>query len=316
MKIIYPNGPVIEIDPSKLPNGSRVVVRTGQKEQFSIKLTDVTSISIEDAAKEAWPVLPKGTPGSSVGGEVPSEAEAVDLALPSGTLWAPWNVGADKPESIGAYFAWGETTSGKKKWFWDTYKYVNKEGDDPVYWDSEINKYQVEDLCDGCCWYSHTSEDGDKRAFFIGDGKGTLEQEDDAAAANWGGRWRMPTAKQFKELVDENNCKWQWTMDGGRAGLTITSIRNGSTLFLPAAGWNLHRVFHSFGFGREPSRRESEDDLEGVGKFCSYWTSQVYSGQSTFALYLTFSDYKESKPHFENVVRCGGLSVRAVICKS
>ena len=34
----------------------------------------------------------------------------VDLGLPSGTLWAICNVGADKPEDYGDYFAWGETT--------------------------------------------------------------------------------------------------------------------------------------------------------------------------------------------------------------
>lgn len=37
------------------------------------------------------------------------EHEYVDLGLPSGTLWATCNVGADKPESYGSYFAWGET---------------------------------------------------------------------------------------------------------------------------------------------------------------------------------------------------------------
>ena len=33
----------------------------------------------------------------------------VDLGLPSGTLWATCNLGADTPEDYGDYFAWGET---------------------------------------------------------------------------------------------------------------------------------------------------------------------------------------------------------------
>ena len=33
----------------------------------------------------------------------------VDLGLPSGTLWATCNVGANSPEEYGDYFAWGET---------------------------------------------------------------------------------------------------------------------------------------------------------------------------------------------------------------
>ena len=37
-----------------------------------------------------------------------SEGIAVDLGLPSGTLWADRNIGADSPEGYGDYFAWGE----------------------------------------------------------------------------------------------------------------------------------------------------------------------------------------------------------------
>ena len=36
-----------------------------------------------------------------------NEPEKVDLGLPSGTLWASFNLGAWEPEEIGAYFAWG-----------------------------------------------------------------------------------------------------------------------------------------------------------------------------------------------------------------
>ena len=32
----------------------------------------------------------------------------VDLALPSGTLWACCNIGATNPLQHGSYFAWGE----------------------------------------------------------------------------------------------------------------------------------------------------------------------------------------------------------------
>ena len=33
----------------------------------------------------------------------------IDLGLPSGTMWASCNVGADNPEDYGSFFAWGET---------------------------------------------------------------------------------------------------------------------------------------------------------------------------------------------------------------
>lgn len=36
--------------------------------------------------------------------------QLIDLGLPSGTLWADRNIGADKPEEYGDYFRFGETT--------------------------------------------------------------------------------------------------------------------------------------------------------------------------------------------------------------
>lgn len=48
--------------------------------------------------------------------------EWVDLGLPSGTLWATCNVGANSPEEYGDYFAWGETTP-KSSYDWSTCKY-------------------------------------------------------------------------------------------------------------------------------------------------------------------------------------------------
>ena len=51
----------------------------------------------------------------------PDNHEYVDLGLPSGTLWATCNVGADSPEDYGDYFAWGETES-KEVYNWSTYK--------------------------------------------------------------------------------------------------------------------------------------------------------------------------------------------------
>ena len=58
----------------------------------------------------------KKDPAGSLNGH-----EYVDLGLPSGTLWATCNVGADIPEKYGDYFAWGETQS-KDNYGWDSYQ--------------------------------------------------------------------------------------------------------------------------------------------------------------------------------------------------
>ena len=121
--------------------------------------------------------------------------EAVDLGLPSGKLWGTMNVGAEKAEAFGGYVAWGETEP--KETFSDTtYKHMTKTEKGGY----SFNKYQIEDNNLYGIWYTKD---------FVGDGKKTLEDVDDAAVANWGGKWRMPTVEQIQELVD--GCYWLWT---------------------------------------------------------------------------------------------------------
>lgn len=57
----------------------------------------------------------------------------------------------------------------------------------------------------------------------------------DAATANWGGDWRLPTKKEFEELRE--HCTWEWTTQNGHNGYKVTSKKNGQSIFLPAAGW-------------------------------------------------------------------------------
>ncbi len=52
----------------------------------------------------------------------------------------------------------------------------------------------------------------------------------DAARANWGGTWRIPTSEEWQELID--NCTWEGTMQGRRKGCKITGP-NGNHIFLP-----------------------------------------------------------------------------------
>ena len=52
--------------------------------------------------------------------------EYVDLELPSGTLWATCNVGADEEYDSGDYFAWGETYT-KTVYGSATYKFNNSQ---------------------------------------------------------------------------------------------------------------------------------------------------------------------------------------------
>ena len=132
----------------------------------------------------------------------------VDLGLPSGTLWATCNVGANSPEEYGDYFAWGETKP-KSYYGWGTYKYSN----------GTMTKYCT------------SSEYG------AVDNKTELEPSDDAATVNWGVDWQMPSLEQFEELINSSYTTTTLTTMNGKYGRKITSKSNGNSIFLPVAGY-------------------------------------------------------------------------------
>ena len=140
--------------------------------------------------------------------------EYVDLGLPSGLLWATCNIGANAPEEYGDYFAWGETTP-KSVYDWDNYQF----------WDgNNLTKYNESD------------------------GLTTLLPEDDAAVANWGNGWRIPTLAEWQELIV--NTTGIRTQLNGESGYLFTAS-NGNTLFIPAAGdlWDPSGENYDAGWG-------------------------------------------------------------------
>ena len=139
---------------------------------------------------------------------------AVDLGLPSGTLWADRNVGAYSPEDYGDYFAWGETST---KSIYDGRNYK---------WRQDSSKY------------------GNSR-FGSAFNKNTLDLADDAAYVNMGAQWRMPTYKELNEL--RSKCTWTWTTIKGTKGYKVTGP-NGNSIFLPAAGYRSDRTLNCAGF--------------------------------------------------------------------
>ncbi len=203
--------------------------------------------------------------------------EYVDLGLPSGTLWATCNVGASKPEEYGDYFAWGETTT-KESYYWDTYKWCNYDAtEDHV----AFTKYWVD--------YSSTSHSGTV------DNKTVLAPEDDAAHVNWGGDWRMPTLAEMQELLDSDNCTWEWTTQNGVYGRKVTSVSNGNSIFLPAAGYRTDlALFYD-------------------GSYGDFWSSSLNTGYPLDAYTVLFNSDDYDWYYYGD--RCLGLSVRAVCSK-
>lgn len=131
----------------------------------------------------------------------------IDLGLPSGTKWACCNVGAEKPEDCGGYYAWGEI-----------------EEKDYYYWSNYIH-------CDGS-W---------EKCYYLGeDIAGTMY---DVAQVKWGESWAMPSSEQQNELL--KNSISQWTTINGVDGQIFTGP-SGKTIFLPSAGIRWNDVTNSF----------------------------------------------------------------------
>lgn len=158
--------------------------------------------------------------------------EWVDLGL--SVKWATCNVGANSPEEFGNYYAWGEIATK------DTFTNEN-------YICSRYKLYKC--------------------------GIDTLLcisglQDLDAATANWGGSWRIPTRQEWEELL--LLCDWEYSFK--RDGYVVKSKKNSNSIFLPTAGF-------------------SGDKWCRIG---FYWTSTLYGGvrdSSSYAIVLDDLDY-------------------------
>lgn len=173
------------------------------------------------------------------------------MGLPSGLQWASCNVGAERPSESGLYFSWGNTEG-------------HAEGSGYSFSQAAYNTTPAAGI----------TED--------------LSLNQDAARSNLGAPWRMPTADDFTELMD--NCTSVWTTLNGVPGRLFTSNVNGNTIFLPAAGYYN---------GTTLSGRESNG---------YYWTSKYAS--ETLARRFGF-DSSNVQP-IGSINRSFGFPVRAV----
>ena len=210
----------------------------------------------------------------------------VDLGLPSGTKWANCNVGAENPEDYGDYFAWGETSPHysagggtisptwldgyEDHYAWTNYRYCNSS-------DTTFTKY---------CNNEEHGYNGFTDTLTI------LQASDDAATANWGNVWRMPTTDELQEMID--NCELTWTTQNDVNGMLFTSRSNGNSVFLPATG--------TYGI-----------IFKDYGSACVYWSNSLLEdGTVDSANALWYYSTDGFALGIFNHYRYVGLPVRAV----
>lgn len=176
------------------------------------------------------------------------------LGLPSGTKWACCNVGASKPEDYGGYYAWGEIS---EKETYGGLTYIHLEGSSSPW--NEL-------------------------------GSDIAGTQYDAASANWGNSWVMPSFKQYYELMKQ--CTSEWISDNGVRGRKFTGP-NGTSIFLPAAGDRNNWGASDFG----PRGYYWSSTLNESGNACAWFF--YFDSNYSFADYGDFYIYN-------------GRSVRAV----
>ena len=221
-----------------------------------------TGVFFKAPTMNDWPVdsqhgIPEGWTVVNVTNNNP-----VDLGL--SVKWASCNVGASSPEEYGDYFAWGETEA-KESYSWGTYKWCNGYFNELTKYNSDSNYGVVDNIY-------------------------RLELSDDAARANWGGNWRMPTDEEWTEL--RTGCVWIWSTLNGINGYLVVSKSNANSIFLPAGGCC------GYGLG-----------LHDVGSLCIFWSATLCSDDTDGAWSVGLR-YDSILRGYD--FRCAGLSIRPV----
>ena len=199
--------------------------------------------------------------------------EYVDLGLPSGTLWATYNVGATSPYEKGQYFAWGETEP-REDFSWESYKFFEGYEADPNKGSWAVLENIGTDIC------------------------GT---EYDAARYQWGNGWRLPNEQERYELrmLCWNNGPSE---ENGVRGVRIYGP-NEHSIFLPVCGFGL------WNGEQDPFHNTDGAYWTGVeDPDYGYDGTPIDPSNYAKSLLIDLSGFTSSKSR-----KAGGLNIRAVV---
>ena len=198
--------------------------------------------------------------------------EYIDLGLPSCTMWATCNVGADKPEDEGLLFQFGRV---------DGYKYGDK---------NHKFRKNIQNLVDGSST-EYTPITTSSNTYDKGE---TLQPADDAANVNIGGAWKIPTKDQLEELL--NNTTHDVVTVNGVKGMLFTSTK---------PGYEAKQLFIPFMQGYWYN-----GNFIAAGSYADVWSSQVHPSNVNRAYSLRC--YSSGNANININYRSYAFSVRGV----
>ena len=224
--------------------------------------------------------------------------EYVDLGLSSGRKWAACNIGSCTHEGFGTFFAWAETEP-KSTYCWHSYKYAFN----PKYYsqnppnppaatipnsDDTLHHEPGSNGLPNLGFFKYNT----KYAYFAYEGgavtgpNGVVEGPDgvnsiyvptyddsnlpidDAAYVNWGEDWRIPTAQEWRDLLNETTKTRE--VVNGVGGVRFTGP-NGNSIFLPFAGvygGPMHSFY--FGCGNQPHGEYWSNEIDTIRPYQAY----------------------------------------------
>ena len=194
--------------------------------------------------------------------------------------WAKCNLGAEKSEDVGYYYAWGET-SIKDQYNWENYRWWN--GVNVVNDKAQFKKY-----CTNTESWGVTNDI---------DNKYILDSEDDAAYARKGAYWRLPTDEEFSDLI-------RTTKSSNADGVQFTSKTTGKSIFMPYP--DLFGYTYNYD-GHYDYYTPAQKPDEGF-----YWTCVLNKNDNKNAVYFYFTEDLNLMNLASGTPRCCGLAIRPV----
>lgn len=219
---------------------------------MTVTMVTIISVSLFSCSEKEEEIIPpidnKEEEKIDYSIELATSRQAVDLGLPSGTLWANMNVGASSNANPGGYYRWGET--------------------------EEIFMVHSEEPY--TCDYKYEYYDENKQTKCIDIGRDISGTQYDVAHMLWGQDWRMPTIEQFLELWEQ--CKHsEFTLSGQKGHVFVG--KNGNKIFLPCGG--------SKGIGGSvwyvPTYKDNRTISLSDTDYLYYWTSSIHDNDGNGA---------------------------------
>ena len=211
------------------------------------------------------------------------DSTLVDLDLPSGTLWAKNNVGAEKETDDGLYFQWGDIS-----------------GHTP---DQTFNRDNYKFSIDG--------SDSNFSKYNTSDGKTVLDLEDDAAHVHMGGNWIMPTYNDLIELYQ--NTDMSLILSDGREVTADTGSTSYSDPFYNT-DWSESLTSGTTIKGVKFYNKNDHTQYMYVPSdstnYSNFWSSTLYSNGNLDNSHLYSGNYEKTSIAIGK--RYGGFPVRGI----